>query len=77
MFDDDCIFDKYDPSNPVHNPAGYMKAKHEVLRDIERAAFEARKIKLADRPGQFAKVGYISWLVIVAMCMFVGWLLAK
>lgn len=64
----------YDPYNPVHNPALYMWAKQEVSKDIEKARIEAMRKRLADKPGEFAGHGCIFWILIIALCFFVGYL---
>jgi hypothetical protein len=69
--DPDNIIEGYDPSNPVHNPAGYIAAMQEVEKDIKAE----RLSKLKDKPGDFAKLGCVYWLIIIALCFFIGYLL--
>lgn len=66
----------YNPSNPVHNPAGYLAAVQEVERDVRKESIKAMRERLKDRPGYFAKLHIIYWIIIVALCFFVGYLLA-
>lgn len=64
----------YDPTNPVHNPAGYMRALQEAESEIKAEAFKALKERVSDRPGYFAKLHLINWIIIISLCFFVGYL---
>jgi hypothetical protein len=66
----------YDPYNEVHNPALYVWSRQEVMRKVENARVTAMKARLKDKPGEFAKLGCVYWILIIALCFFVGYLLA-
>lgn len=72
--DPDDIINGYDPTNPVHNPAGYVRALHEAERDIRNESIKAMRERLKDRPGYFAKLHLIYWIIIIGLCFFVGYL---
>lgn len=63
----------YDPYNPVHNPAAYVKAVQEVERDVRNESIKAMRKRLKDKPGYFAKLHILYWLLIIGLCIFISY----
>ena len=72
--DPENIIEGYDPSNPVHNPAAYITALQEAERDVRFEANKQREARIKDRPGDFAKLGCVYWILIILSCLFLSYL---